>query len=383
MRDIEFDAISSTHLEAYLAQTMVGAKYDLSSSYSDVLDLSILRNLASADDFGVWETLDFGYTDPVGSERLRLRISNLYSGLGNSNIVCCTGAHDAAACIAEALLTREDHAIVVLPLYQPLEWTITDRVNATGISLDAASLRLDLDHLEAAITPRTRVVMMNFPNSPTGVILDDETLNGLIALCRHHGLWLVNDEVYRHLVPGRPAPPIVDLYESGVSIDAVSKGYGLPGLRVGWVACHDMELLRRVSLVKARRSSFLAAPSDVLAGIALANRTELLAHARLISTRNRTSLREILSTFPEAFDLNLGSNLLFSCPRYLGPDGAAGFADQLLARTGAVVLPTSLWKSPLAPIPQDRLRIGLGLRGSAAGLEVLADYLFAHRSVNA
>ena len=105
MRDTEFDAISSTYLEAYLAQALVGAKYDLSSSYSDVLDLSILQNLASTEDFGTWENLDFGYTDPDGSATLRSRISRLYSALGSAHMVCCTGAHDAAACVAEALLT--------------------------------------------------------------------------------------------------------------------------------------------------------------------------------------------------------------------------------------------------------------------------------------
>jgi aspartate/methionine/tyrosine aminotransferase len=383
MRDLEFDATGSTYLEAYLTRAMVRARHDLSSSFSDVLDLSILQNLADADDFEAWENLDFGYTLPDGSKKLRSRIAKLYSGLRDLQVVCCTGAHDAAACVAEAILTREDHAIVILPLYQPLEWTITDRVMATGISLDAANLRLDLDQVEAAITKRTRIILMNFPNSPTGVLLDDETRDGLVALCRRHGLWLINDEVYRHLLTGRPETSIVDLYERGISIDALTKGYGLPGLRVGWVACRDAELLRRISRVKARRSSFVAAPSDALAAIALASRSHTLDHARLICTQNRNLLRDSLQAFPELFEPDLGHNLLFACPRYLGPDGAAGFASRLLTRTGTFVLPTELWHSPLAPTPHDRLRIGLGLRGSAEGLEVLAEYLFTHRFVDA
>jgi aspartate/methionine/tyrosine aminotransferase len=383
MRDFEFDATSSTSLEAYLAQTLTGARHDLTSSYSDVLDLSILQNLADADDFEAWERLDFGYTGPDGSEKLRSRVAQLYSTVSDLQIVCCTGAHDAATCVADALLTREDHAIVILPLYQPLEWTITDRVDATGISLDAAGLRLDLDKVEAAITPRTRAILMNFPNSPTGVVLDDDTLNGLVTLCRRHRLWLINDEVYRHLLSGRTAAPIVDAYERGISIDALTKGYGLPGLRVGWVACRNAELLRRISRAKARRSSFVAAPSDALAAIALASRSSTLDHARRICTEHRTALRRSLQAFPELFEPELGHNLLFACPRYLGPDGAAAFANRLLTGTGTVVLPTSLWQSQLAPIPQDRIRIGLGLRGSGEGLEVLANYLFTHRFVDA
>jgi aspartate/methionine/tyrosine aminotransferase len=375
VRAVESDITNATYLETFLAQSQVGAKHDLSSSYSDGLDLSALLKLASAEDYQTWEDLRFDYADPDGSETLRSRIARLYSGLSSSQVVCCTGAHDAAACVAAAILRREDHAIVILPLYQPLELTVTDRVYATGVALDAESLRLDLEQVEAAITPRTRLVLMNFPNSPTGMVLDDETLDGLVTLCRRHGLWLVNDEVYRHLVAVRPPSPVVDLYERGISIDALTKGYGLPGLRVGWVACRDAEVRRGISLVKARRSSFLSTPADVLAAIALASRSYLLGRGRLICTRNRTRLREVLRAFPELFELELGDNLLFACPRYLGQDGSVDFTNRLLAYSGTLVLPTSLWHSPLAPTPEDRIRIGLGLRGSAEGLEALARYL--------
>ncbi|WP_258318221.1 aminotransferase class I/II-fold pyridoxal phosphate-dependent enzyme, partial [Escherichia coli] len=90
---------------------------------------------------------------------------------------------------------------------------------ADGVALrPEPAWTLDLDGLVAAIRPNTRLVLMNFPNSPTGASLDRTTLERLVDLCRRHGLWLVNDEVYRQtdLDPGRAVPPVVDVYERGI-----------------------------------------------------------------------------------------------------------------------------------------------------------------------
>ena len=99
--------------------------------------------------------------------------------------------------------------------------------------------------LEAAIRPETRLVLAEPAEQPDG---QDDVGRRMFAgpggdLCRRHGLWLLNDEVYRH-IDRDPALAacrcVADAYERGVSIDGVSKGYGLPGLRVGWIACAAM-----------------------------------------------------------------------------------------------------------------------------------------------
>ena len=139
---------------------------------------------------------------------------------------------------------------------------------------------------------------MNFPNSPTGSSIDPAGLAALVALCRRHGLWLVNDEVYGlvNLDPRLRAPRVAEVYERGVSINAVSKGFGLPGLRVGWVACQDRRLLAQVQLAKSMLSSCLAAPSEVLTHIALRAEARIVERTGRSESNRQTEIFLIISS---------------------------------------------------------------------------------------
>jgi aspartate/methionine/tyrosine aminotransferase len=372
------DFVEPSRLETFLSHLLPKARHDLSTSYSEALGVDTLLDLGTEEDLETWKKLNLGYGEPDGSRELRSRIGELYRTKSGSCVICCTGAHDAAACAVDAIISPGDHAIIILPIYQPLEWVLADRAEISGVALHPETLRLDLDKVAAAITPRTRLILMNFPNSPSGVVLDDDTRDGLVALCRHHGLWLINDEVYNHLVIQQPALPIADIYERGISVDALTKGYGLAGLRVGWVACPDRDILRQITQAKAGRASYISAPSDFLARLALANRPCLLGHTRNPCMANRARLQQILEGFPELFDLHFGDNFLFACPRYRGTDGPTSFANKLLSHSGALVLPSGLWQSPFGPTPGDRIRIGLGLRAGIQGLEAMGDFLSTH-----
>jgi aspartate/methionine/tyrosine aminotransferase len=294
-------------------------------------------------------------------------------------VVCCAGAQEGLACVARAILTPDDHAIVVLPMYQPSERAVTSICAATGIALrDRGSL--DIDQFAASIRPETRLVLINFPNSPTGAQIDPDTLAALIALCRRHGLWLVNDEVYRltTIDPSLDPPPIAAIYERGISINSLSKGHGLAGLRTGWIACQDRVLLAKVLLAKSGLSSCLAAPNEVLAHIALRAEARIVARNRAIAQANLGLLQVCLNRHSHVFELARPNNLAFFAPRTrLAPD-AGDFAAHLVDVAGVLVLPWSLWRSPLADLPADRLRIGLGGADMAPALAALDDYLIRH-----
>ena len=119
-------------------------------------------------------------------------------------------------------------------------------------------------------------MIANIPNSPTGATLDEAEVEGLVALCYRNGLRLVNDEVYRQTEVARAScsPMLADIYECGISINGLSKGFGLPGLRVGWVACSDPHLLTRVIEAKASLSTCVAATSEILGTITLRAETQ-------------------------------------------------------------------------------------------------------------
>lgn len=365
-------------LAAYLDRWSGCAHRALAASDSEPLTLAALLRLAGPEDRRRWRATDLGYADPRGADWLRATVAARYHRLEAGDVLISAGAQEAVTCVLSALLGPADHAVVVVPIYQPSELVVTRLCAADGVALRPdRDWPLDLDRLAAAIRPNTRLVLTNFPNSPTGAVLERATLGGLIDLCRRHGLWLVNDEVYRQTDrdPERAVPPVVDLYERGISINGLSKGFGLPGLRVGWAACRDRGTLDRILAAKNLLSSCLARPSEILAQVALQAEPHLTRRARGIGQRNLHRLRALLDRHPDLFDPDEPRNLAFACPRFLGREGATTFARTLASKDGVLVLPSVLWHSALTSIPSDRLRLGLGRVGSGPALGLLADHL--------
>ena len=354
------------------------APHDLGASHSQTLPMAALWALATPEEQSRWATQPLDYAAPAGAAELREHIAARYRGLGSRDIVCCAGAQEGMACVMRALLGQYDHAVVVLPLYQPLEQVVTERADATGVPLEP-DLTLDPDRVASAIRPNTRLILTNFPNSPTGSVLDADRQDALVALCRARGLWLVNDEVYRQTTydPTAQARPIAEDYERGVSLNALSKGFGLPGLRVGWVASRDAALLRRVVAAKALLSSCLSTPAELLAEVALREETRLVGAARALGLANRRHLDALLDRYPGLFEPDPVRNLAFAFPRFRGREGAMPFARRLASDAGVVLLPSGLWSSPLGAVPEDGLRIALGQQAVPLGLRALSAFLQA------
>ncbi len=103
---------------------------------------------------------------------------------------------------------------------------------------------LDFDRLESLISERTKLPVVNFPHNPTGSLPTGEQFEQLIELCRRHGIYLFCDEMYRGLEPDKSLrlPSAVDRYEHAITLSGLSKTYGLPGLRSGWLVVRDQQL---------------------------------------------------------------------------------------------------------------------------------------------
>ncbi len=215
--------------------------------------------MAKPEDVSRWTRLRLSYTDTRGSDWLRETTVSGYGQATSENLLCFAGAQEALTCVLRVLLSPSDHVILVLPCYLPTAVVLTSRCAVTGVALDSKNgWALDIDRVADAIRPATRLVLVNFPNNPTGKRIGTSTLGALVELCGEHSLWLVNEEVYRLIdhVPQKRPLPVVDAFERGISIDAASKSLGLPGLCVGWIACRD-----RVVLSMAFQAKHLASGS--------------------------------------------------------------------------------------------------------------------------
>jgi aspartate/methionine/tyrosine aminotransferase len=368
-------------LEVYFARWQSTARHHLTASDSETLTLAELLAMADAEDRWRWETMQLGYTDPRGAPWLRQAIAAGYERATAETIVCFAGGQEGIHAAMHALLGRGDHAIVVTPNYQSTETIPASLCEVSGVALDPArGWTLDVDEVAAAVRPSTKLVSINFPNNPTGKILERDRFDALITLCRRHGIWLFSDEVYRLIErdPTRRLPPAVDAYERGISLCVLSKSFGLPGLRIGWIAGRDRALLERMERAKHYLSICNAAPCEVLAQIALKAGDRILSRNRRIATDNIERLNEFFADHADLFDWYVPDGGVVGYPRYKGPDGVESLCSALLHRQGVLLLPASLYRSELLATPSDRFRIGFGRSDLARGLQAMRAGLDGH-----
>jgi aspartate/methionine/tyrosine aminotransferase len=278
----------------------------------------------------------------------------------------------------QVLLEPDDHAIVVTPNYQAAETVPLSICAVSGVPLGPdKNWTLDVDRVAAAITPRTKLVSINFPHNPTGKILERDRFDSLIELCRHHGLWLFSDEVYRPLGPtgALHLPQAADVYERGISLGVLSKAYGLPGLRIGWLASADRDFLARCERFKHYLSICNAGPSERLALIALKARARILERNRRIIDGNLSLLDTFFAERPDLFAWARPDGGCVAYPRYRGPDGVENFARRLMEEAGVLVLPSGIYRSALGPTPSGHFRIGFGRAGMELGLTAFRNFL--------
>jgi aspartate/methionine/tyrosine aminotransferase len=365
-------------LETYFSRWEFAARHNLAASDAQSMRLDELLALASPADRHGFESLHLGYTQTYGAPALREAIADTYAVRDPDDILCFAGAEEGLYIAMRVLLASEDHAIVVTPNYQSAETVAAATCAVTGVALDPDDhWSLDIDRIAAAIRPATRVISINFPHNPTGKILERDRFDALVALCRHHGIWLFSDEVYHSLgAPGtNHLPHAADVYERGVSLGVMSKAYGLPGLRIGWIACADRSLLQRMERYKHYVSICNSGPSEQLALIALKARDAILARNGAIVARNLDRLDAFFAQWPDRFDWRRPDGGCVAYPRYLGAEGVDAFAADLVERAGVLLLPAANYRSELTPTPPNHFRIGFGRTDCAEALEAFGAHL--------
>jgi hypothetical protein len=365
-------------LEVYFSRWEFKVRYNLAGSDAQNLRVGEVLALASAADRAAFEQLSLGYTETFGAPALRAVIAQTYETVTPEQLLCFAGAEEAIYVLNRVLLGPDDHAIVVTPNYQAAETVPLSVCDVTGVPLDAEqSWDLDVERLRAAIRPNTRLISINFPNNPTGKISSRAAFDAIIDMCRARGIWLFSDEVYRLLERDERLrlPQAVDLYERAISLNVMSKAYGLPGLRIGWLACKNQELLVRCERYKHYLSICNAAPSEQLALIALKAREHILARNRAIVRDNIAALQAFFADYSHLFDWREPDGGCVGFIHYKGPEGVEAFTQRLVEEAGVLFLPASIYRSELNEVPDNFLRVGFGRLHVPEGLAVLRDWL--------
>lgn len=365
-------------LEAYFSRWEFTARHHLTASDAETLTVAELLALGTEEDREDFANLPLGYVETWGTERLRSAIAATYESCTPDDVLVATGGDEAIFWLMQVAVAPGEHIVVTVPNYQSLETVpIAAGVQVTGVPLDADhGWRLDLDRVRDALRPTTRMVVVNFPHNPTGAVPDHATWRALVDLCEERGIRLVSDEVYRglELDPARTLPQAADLSETAVSINVMSKSYGLPGLRVGWAATRDRALLRALEGHKHYTSICNAGPSEFLAAVALRAGDKIHARNREIIATNLPLFDEFFAAHEDLFEWAHPDGGCVAYPRYLGPEGVEAFCRDLVETHGVLLLPASVYASDLAPVPTDRFRIGVGRRDPIPALAEMARY---------
>ena len=365
-------------LETYLARWEFAARFHMTASDAESMSLADLLSLAEPNDREAFEHLWLGYVPTFGGEAFRDAVASTYSSVSHDGVLAFAGGGEAIYVALHALLGPDDHAIVVTPTYQSLETISLSLCAATGIALDAANgWKLDLTEVRDRVRPNTKLIAINFPNNPTGALLSSAEFDELINICREQGLWLLSDEVYRLIErsPSLRLSAAVDRYERGLSISVISKVYGLPGLRIGWIAAQDRDLLQRMERIKHYLSICNSGPGEALAVIALKARERILDRNRSLINANLKCAGEFFTDFSDLFEWNMPDAGTVGYPRYKGADGVETFVRRLVEEANVLLLPASIFRSELTPLPEDRFRIGYGRSYVPAGLKAMRDWL--------
>lgn len=277
-------------------------------------------------------------------------------------------------------LEAGDHMIVHYPCYQSHR-SIAESIGCevTGwTGREADNWELDLDELRQAIQPNTKAIVINCPHNPTGYVMSRAKLEALVAICRQHNIILFSDEVYRFLEyqDEDTLPAACDLYENAVSVGVMSKAYGLAGLRIGWMATHNLEIYKAMAKFKDFTSICSSAPSEFLSTLALRNRDQLIQRNRAIITANLEICDRFFSNYTDLFDWTTPKGGSTAFPRLKRAVDVENFCIDLVNQKGVLLLPSTYFD-----YGKQNFRIGLGRKNLAECMEQFDEYLQAENRV--
>ena len=298
------------------------------------------------------------YVQTNGSPALRAAIAELYPAATEENVVVGNGTAEANYISVWRLVEPGDEVVMMLPNYMQI-WGV---VRGQGGAVVPWSLREerqwapDLDELDALVNPRTRLIAVCNPNNPTGSILSEEAMRRIVAAAARHGSWLLSDEVYRGAErDSRESPSFWGRYDRALVCCGLSKAYGLPGLRIGWV----LGPAATIAELWARKDYLSIAPgalSDLLARAALRPdvRPRILERTRGIVKANFAVLDAWLRGHGAAFRLVPPRAGAIAYPRYSWPIGSTRLMERLRDEQSVLVVPGDQFGM------DGYLRLGLG-----------------------
>ena len=287
-----------------------------------------------------------GYTESMGNPSLRKEICGIYEDIQSDQVLVHAGAEEAIFLFMHAVLDAQDHVIVHRPCYQSLAEVARDigcRVS-WWTAHEENGWALDIEELKQSLRSDTRAIIINTPHNPTGYLMPSDDFLMVSRIAQENGIILFSDEVYRESEYQKEdrLPAACDLGEHTVSLGVMSKTYGLPGLRIGWIATRNEAVYEGMAALKDYTTICNSAPSEFLSELALRHREKLIERNLRIIIRNLGVLDEFFVRHSDRLAWQRPKAGAIGFPRLLGVD-VDEFCQALVKSAGVLLLPGTLY----------------------------------------
>ena len=368
--------IKPFEVEEWMNAYETGAKFNIAETCVNSVSLDELFEITGVDKAEFLNSvcsqrLTYGYIE--GAPELKSGICKLYKTLKPDEIVTTHGASGANHHIFYSLVEPGDRVISIMPTYQQL-YSIPESFGADLKLLplsEADGFLPDLDELRRLSVPGTKMICINNPNNPTGALMSKDMLMQIVEIAESVGAYVLCDEVYRHLTQDDVwSESIVDLYDKGISVSSMSKVFSLAGIRLGWIATHDKDVIK--SCLSHRDYNLVSCGmlDEAIGALALSGSDKLLERNKHIVRENLAILDDWVQKTPQVHYVKpqAGTTALvyydLDIPSY-------DLCREMYHKTGAFVTPGDCFEQPHS------FRVGYACSKQELidGLDAVTEYL--------
>ena len=282
-----------------------------------------------------------GYGVSNGTERFRSLVASLYKGATERNVLATIGAAEANLISILRLLQPGDEVVIILPNYMQTYGLI----EALGGRIVPIWLRAenewlpDPEEIASRVGPQTKFITFSNPNNPTGSVFGHSTIKALTAVADGHGCWILADEVYRGAERiGEETPSFWNEYPKTIVTSSLSKAYGTPGLRLGWVLASE-ETIQEVWSYADYTKIAPPALSDLVGCRLLEQRARILDRTRRLLNQNWPNLKSWLDSRPGMFEYVPPKAAAICMTQYHAPINSSSLAERLRTERSTLIVP--------------------------------------------
>jgi aspartate/methionine/tyrosine aminotransferase len=356
-------------------------KYNLSES--GVHPVALRDLIPGSSDRDALLDIELGYSQSNGTPPLRSLIASMYRDASEENVMVTNGTSEANFLVSWLLTEPGDEVVMMTPNYMQL-WGLVRGFGAVVKPLnliEELNWAPDLNQLDEAVSPNTKLIAVCNPNNPTGAVLTEQEMDRIVEAARRVGAWILADEVYRGAeLAGETTPSFWGRYEKLIITSGLSKAYGLPGLRIGWLLSTP-DLAARAWSYHDYTTIGPTSVSDMLARVALQPKTraQLFARTRNIINANYPVLLEWLDRHRGLFSLIEPKAGAIAYLHYNLDINSVDLVERLRQEKNVLIVPGDHF------FMDKYLRIGFGSNADylREGLDLISEFISSIRSAHA